>query len=129
MFRKINATVLIVQDLDKCTRFYRDTLGLEVSFTDENSIGFRMQDHDFLLLKYTVAVDEISLQAVTAQTGGTRVMLCAHVPDARAAHAALIAKGVQFFKPPTDQPWGRCTTTFGDPEGNLWELYHELPKQ
>jgi len=54
------------------------------------------------------------------------VLLCAGVDDVDAEYAALTAKGLKFIKPPVDQPWGRRTAYFADPEGNLWELFHML---
>jgi len=128
MIRKIDAAVLFVQDLEKCTVFYRDTLGLPVSFTDANSVAFRLEDQDFVLLKLAAAVDMISEDAVPLQHGaGHRALLCVGVEDVNATYQALTAKGVQFIKPPKDQTWGRCTAYLADPEGNLWEFWHALP--
>lgn len=127
MFRKISATVLIVQDLERCMQFYRDILGLEVVFSDPNSFAFRMEGQDFLLLDEAAAAQEISEAAVAVGQGaGRRVMLCVGVDDVNAAYEGLTAKGVSFIKPPIDQPWGRRTTYFADPEGNLWEMWQML---
>jgi len=46
--------------------------------------------------------------------------------DLARSHAALQAKGVAFVKPPTSQPWGLRTAHFVDPEGNLWEIAHNI---
>jgi len=128
--RKINATVLIVDDLQKCTAFYRDTLGFQVTFSDDVSIGFATADQDFLLLKRSAAANQISPEAVGLQRGvGQAMFLCAGVDNVDDDYRALMAKGIQFIKPPKDQPWGRRTTYFADPEGNLWELYHSLEGQ
>jgi lactoylglutathione lyase len=55
-----------------------------------------------------------------------RVLLAAGVEDVDAAYQMLIAKGVRFLRPPTDQPWGLRTAYFADPEGNLWEINHSI---
>jgi len=52
--------------------------------------------------------------------------LCAGVENVDAVHAALEAKGVAFIRPPINQPWGRRTAYFADPEGNLWEIFQNL---
>ena len=130
MIRSIGATVLIVDDLEKCMMFYRDTLGLQVAFSDANSYAFRMEGQDFLLLKKEAAADEISPEAIAVQGTGRRVMLCSGVEDADTTYNELTSKGVRFIKPPTSQPWGRRTATFPDPEGNIWEIYQILePEQ
>jgi uncharacterized glyoxalase superfamily protein PhnB len=48
------------------------------------------------------------------------------VPNVDEEYKKLTGKGVKFVNPPQDKPWGRRTAYFADPEGNLWELWHEL---
>ena len=130
MINNIAATVLIVQDLEKCTVFYRDTLGLPVTFSDDVSIGFRLEGQDFLLLKVSAAAQMVGEQALSLDQGaGHRVLLCAGVEDVDTTYQALMAKGLAFIKPPVSQAWGRRTAYFADPEGNLWELWHSLPSE
>ncbi len=123
MFSKISAAVLFVEDLETCMMFYRDALGLQVVFTDADSVAFRMDDHDFALLRVSAAVEMISTEAVLSEKGvGHRVLLCADSEDIDAAYKMLTSKGVIFVKPPVNQPWGYRTAYFSDPEGNLWEI-------
>jgi catechol 2,3-dioxygenase-like lactoylglutathione lyase family enzyme len=130
MIRKIDAAVLFVQDLAKCTMFYRDTLGLPVTFTDANSVAFRLEDQDFVLLKLAAAVEMIGEEALALHDKiSHRVLLCVGVDNVNITYEALTAKGLQFIKPPKNQAWGRCTAYFSDPEGNLWELWHSLPSE
>ncbi|MBN8640152.1 MAG: VOC family protein [Anaerolineae bacterium] len=127
MFKRVNATVLFVQDLDKCLRFYRDTLGFAHTFSDDVSHAFRLDDQDFVVLTVDAAAAMITPEAVgVSATGGHRVLLCAGVDDVDAVYQALTAQGIAFIKPPQDQAWGRRTAYFADPEGNLWELYQML---
>src|SRR5512147_192259 len=118
MFQQIDATVVFVQDLEACTRFYRDTLGLQPVFSDDVSIDFKLGGRDFLLLKRSAAAAMVGAEAM-GQVGGSRVLLCAGVENVDTVYKAMIAKGVTFLKPPVDQPWGRRTAYFADPEGNL----------
>jgi len=128
IFRKVNGVVLIVQDLDRCMAFYRDALGLPVTFSDPVSFAFQLEDQDFVLLTVPAAVEMMGEQAVSLnQEAGHRMFLCADVEDVDAAYKTLTAKGVAFIKPPKDQPWGLRTAYFADPEGNLWEFRHPLP--
>jgi lactoylglutathione lyase len=127
IIRKVDAVVVFVQDLDKCMKFYRDTLGFPVTFNDAVSFAFRLEDQDFVVLQISAAVEMVGEEALSLhQEAGHRVLLCAGVENVDAVYEALTAKGVAFIKPPKSQPWGRRTAYFADPEGNLWELWHSL---
>ena len=129
MINKISAAVLIVQDLEKCMLFYRDKLGLEVVFTDPVSVAFRMEGQDFALVEAAAIVEMINEEAVSLHPGaGQKVMLCADVEDADAVYQAFTSKGVEFIKPPIDQPWGWRTAYFADPEGRLWEIRQSISR-
>lgn len=54
------------------------------------------------------------------------VMLCADVEDVDTVYKTLADKGVEFIKPPIDQPWGWRTAHLADPEGNIWEFRHSI---
>ena len=125
MIRKIDAAVLFVQDLKMCMVFYRDMLGLPVTFSDDVSYAFRLEEQDFVLLERSAAIAMIGEEALSSHNeAGHRVLLCVGVDNVDTVYEALTAKGVVFIKPPVSQAWGRRTAYFADPEGNLWELWH-----
>jgi lactoylglutathione lyase len=43
-----------------------------------------------------------------------------------ACAAALAERGAAIVSPPTDQPFGRRTLFFRDPDGNVLEIYAEI---
>ena len=123
MIRRIDATVIFVRDLARCMTFYRDTLGLHVATSDANSVAFRLENQYVLLLALPAAADLIRAEVTTLSSeGGPRVLLAAGVEDVDATYQELVAKGVTFLRPPTNQPWGLRTAHFADPEGHLWEI-------
>jgi lactoylglutathione lyase len=127
MFHRVDATVLFVRDLARCLTFYRDTLGLEVQESTPDSVSFQMENVYFLLLEVSAAADLIRSEASALKIeGGPRGLLAAGVEDVDAAYEALVAKGVTFLRPPTNQPWGLRTAHFVDPEGNLWEINQSI---
>lgn len=124
MIRKIDGVVLFVQDLNACMVFYRDVLGLPITFNDEVSFAFRLEEQDFVLLERTAAVPMIGEKALAFHNQTShRVLLCVGVEDVNSTYQALTAKGLTFIQSPVDQAWGRRTAYFADPEGNLWELW------
>jgi lactoylglutathione lyase len=127
MISRIDATVVFVRDLARCMTFYRDTLGLQVATSDPNSVAFRLENQYVLLLSLPAAADLIRAEVTTLSSeGGPRVLLAAGVEDVDATYQELVAKGVTFVRPPTNQPWGLRTAHFADPEGNLWELNQSI---
>jgi lactoylglutathione lyase len=128
IIRKVNGVVLFVQDLDRCMTFYRDTLGLEIVFSDPVSFAFRMENQDFLLLEFAAAAEMVGEAALGLHQGASHeVLLCADVEDVDAAYQTLTSKGVTFIRTPKDQHWGLRTAYFADPEGHLWELRQPIP--
>ena len=123
MIRKIDATVLFVQDLDRSLAFYRDTLKLPMQGRDPNSVTFVLEGRYFLLLKVSAAADLLGVEVSALQSvGAPRVLLAAGVDDVDAAYNELMAQGVTLLRSPIDQPWGLRTAHFADPEGNIWEI-------
>ncbi len=128
MIRKVNATVLFVQDMDRMLAFYRDTLGLEVVFSDDVSFAFHMEGQDFALVEVSTGIKMLNDEVMAVHKEAShRVMLCADVEDVDAAYKTLTEKGVVFIKPPIDQHWGWRTAYFADPEGTIWELRQSIP--
>ena len=126
MFQNIMAIELLVRDLARCTAFYRDTLGLEMR-ESESTAELQMGNVYFFLLEARGAAHMVSSQALDLSIEGRpRVLLAAGVADVDAAYEELIARGVTFLRPPTDQPWGLRTAYFADPEGNLWEINQSI---
>lgn len=54
------------------------------------------------------------------QTGG-RVFLFLATDDFRRDHEEMLARGVRFVRPPSEQPYG-VVAVFEDLYGNLWDL-------
>jgi lactoylglutathione lyase len=122
MFNGIEAMVVFVRDMDKCRRFYQDTLGFQKA-SEPDAGGFFIGGQYFLLLEISAAAHMISEEPLELKAGGgPRGFLAAGVEDVDATYETLKAKGVTFLRSPADQPWGRRTAYFADPEGNVWEI-------
>lgn len=130
MLHNLSASVLIVQDLDKCREFYESKFGLEALFNDEVSSAYKMGNLDFVLLQVDAAKDMMGEEAFKFDSStGQRVLLCVGVEDVDVTYQALTAKGLAFIKAPKSQDWGRRTAYFADLEGNLWEIWHSLSEE
>ena len=114
MLREVGAILFHSQDPLKLVAFYRDVLGLEVSF---GGAEFRAGN-----LRLGVW-GQREIQGPARDPD--RVIVNFLVQDVSAVHEKLKGKGVELIKPPTDEDWGGKSVTlatFRDPDGNRLQL-------
>lgn len=121
---------LYVRDQDEALAFYVDKLGFQVH-TDVRNGGFRWltvqhpAQPSFQLGLFVPGPpmhDEAttrSAQALVAK--GAMPPLVLTVSDCRAAHARMLAAGVEFTQEPVDR-YGTVDAGFRDPSGNGWKM-------
>lgn len=127
MINKINAAVLFVKDFEACVKFYRDILKFKVKDTDAGFMSFEVAGQELALMDLPTASQMISEKEVQPTKEGVhRALMAAFTENTDKVYKALKAKGVQFIKEPTTQPWGQRTAYFKDPDGNIWEISHFL---
>jgi len=103
--------MVLVQDIDRALRFYRDLLGFTVQFEEEDWVVFE-QGVGLMLSPEPLPQDNMNLNAMS---------LSLYVDDVQAAYGELIDRGVAFLVVPTDLG-GAMVASFRDTEGNLIQL-------
>lgn len=109
-FQGVMAMVM-VQDIERALRFYRDVLGFTVQEEQEawalfnEGVGLHVSPEPLPEVSFTVNAVVITLL----------------VEDVQAAFEDLTRQGVPFFLPPT-QDGGVMVATFRDTENNLVQL-------
>ena len=103
--------MVMVQDIERSLRFYRDTLGFTVEDEQEDWVQFA-EGVSLGLAPEPLPEASVALNAV---------IVTLIVADVTASYHELIAKGVAFFLPPTADG-GLTFATFRDTEGNLLQL-------
>jgi catechol 2,3-dioxygenase-like lactoylglutathione lyase family enzyme len=116
--------LLVVADLARSVAWYRDVLGAEVigEYGGTSAVlrfvgswlllvtgGGPSSDKPALTMEPPVDPDRASAELIVA------------VPDCRAAHAELVARGAQFLADPVEYPW-EIRAFFLDPDGHLFEI-------
>lgn len=114
---KINSvtTMVLVEDMDRALRFYRDQLGFSVVFEQEDWAIFT-ENVGLMLSPEPLPQDTLNMNAVS---------LSLNVDDVHSAFHELTEKGVAFFIGPTDIG-GAIIASFRDTEGNLLQLVQKL---
>ena len=121
MINHLMQVAVVVQDLDRAVRFYRDTLGLTLLFQAPPGLAF------FDLSGVRLMLDKPSEPLPSGV--GTSILYYG-VDDIQAAHATLVGRGVPFEEAPhmianlgdRDLWMG----AFRDSEGNLLGLMSEV---
>lgn len=128
MFTKIALVSIVVADYDEAIRFYRDQVGFQLIEDTRLSEVKRWVvmapgsggGSNILLAK---AANEMQQSRVGNQTG-RRVFLFLHTSDFEEDYQRLLANGVTFVRPPSQEPYG-TVAVFEDLYGNLWDLIEE----
>ena len=120
----LDYVVLPCRDLEAARRFYRDVMGFAIAYERADWIRFQIGGTALALRPLDGAFRDRRVE-------GPAVQLAFRVDrDAvDACHEELKARGVAVLDPPRDQDWGHRTLFFADPEGNVLEVYAELPGQ
>ena len=116
--------LLVVSEIERSKRFYRDVLGAEVHREyGGDSCVLRFQGCWLLLV--TGGGPTADKPTVTFATPGdpdwVSHQLTMRVPDCRAAYQTLRARGAEFLTPPNDRG-GEIRCFFRDPDGHLLEI-------
>ncbi len=116
--------LLVVRDLAASVAWYRDVLGAElVGEYGGTSAVFRFVGCWLLLVTGggpTADKPSVTMAAPTDPAIATAELIVA-VPDCRAAHAELAARGARFLADPVEYAW-EIRAFFHDPDGHLFEI-------
>ena len=119
---EIGQISVTVRDIDRATAFYRDTLRVRFLFSAPPGMAF----FDCSGVRLMLAVPE------KPELDHPSSILYFKVPDIRASHAALAARGVRFgsephvvAKLPSHDLW---LADFRDSEGNVLALMSEVAR-
>jgi lactoylglutathione lyase len=127
---KLTHIRLLVSDVQACLSFYRDVLGFQVLWGDEDGhyVSFKTGDIVLALNSKRAMAEAIGSANKAARADGQDpIALILAVDDVDAAYQELRAKGIAFVTLPVDRPhWGIRTAHFRDPDGNLIEINESL---
>ena len=108
-FRKVGAVILLVSNMERSIRFYRDTLGIPVKTKSKDWTEFFNKD--------TVLALHPAKKKSKMKTG-SGMLVGFEVSDLDATVKVLKQKKVKFFKKPKEEPFGKHAIV-QDPDGHL----------
>jgi catechol 2,3-dioxygenase-like lactoylglutathione lyase family enzyme len=114
MFGKIGSVILLVDDMERSTQFYKDTIGLKLKVKTTDWIEFFEKGTTLALHPRRKGVDEKS-------NGHPNILVGFMVSDLDQVVKDLKAKNVKFFKEPKSEPFGKHAIIL-DPDDHLISL-------
>jgi predicted enzyme related to lactoylglutathione lyase len=129
---RIDLVTVVVDDYDEAIRFFVDAVGFTLA-EDAPAETTDGRPKRWVVVRppgdggatgtgvlLARADGDEQAAAVGRQVAG-RVGFFLQVDDVAAAHARMVAAGVEFVRPPTAQPYG-TVAVFLDVAGNRWDL-------
>jgi catechol 2,3-dioxygenase-like lactoylglutathione lyase family enzyme len=112
------AAAIPVSDIARAVSFYTGILGMSVTFTNGDPLGFAILERD---------AAELHLTLVKGHKGGSHNAAHLMVADAVSLHDHLVANGVRIIKGLRDADYGLRGFVFADPDGNRLDVGQRLP--
>ena len=116
--------VLQCRDIEAARKFYRDVMGLPIAYERADWIQFQIGATGLVLQPLNGGLRDRRTEQPRVQLG-----FRFRYDEINACYSELKARGVEVLEPPSDQGWGHRTLFFADPEGNLLEVYADLPSE
>ena len=117
---------LLVSDMPKMIRFYRDVLGFEIKEAEDTKNIYLMKDGTLFLLygrNDFEAMTNHRYEYIKGLNGHFEIALYVDTFDeVDAAFRHAVNHGGVPVMEPTTEPWGQRTCYIADPEGNLIEI-------
>jgi lactoylglutathione lyase len=108
-FDRVGVVILLVSNMEKSVKFYRDTLGLPIKTKSKDWTEFFNND--------TVMALHPAKKKSNIKTG-SGMLVGFEVGDLEATVKKLKEKKVKFFKKPKEEPFGKHAIV-QDPDGHL----------
>ena len=128
---KLSCVRLMVTRFDDCFRFYRDTLGLKVTWGNlgDDYASFSLGGTTYLsIFRRELMARDVRTQGLpSSAVSQDAFAVVFQVDDLDALHDRLIGAGVEIVNPPIDYPdYGIRAMHLRDPEGGLIEINSQL---
>lgn len=120
--KTLDYTILACRDLPAMRRFYRDIMGLTITYERDDWIKFQLGE---IALALRPLGKPFFPEAETVSGSTVQLAFRVTYDQVDVCYKELVAKRVPILDPPRDQVWGHRTLYFADPEGNVLEIYAE----
>jgi catechol 2,3-dioxygenase-like lactoylglutathione lyase family enzyme len=131
MINRIALITILTDDVPRLTAFYRDVMGFTVKQDMGGYVEFHHDGVRFAICARSILHEASGHASYTEARRGQAFELafpCAEPAEVDRAYAKIVAQGATPVHAPADMLWGQRTAMFADPDGNIHELFADLPQ-
>jgi lactoylglutathione lyase len=131
MINHIALITILTDDVPRLATFYRDVLGFAVKTDMGGYVEFHHDGVRFALCARSILRDASGHESYTEAHHGQAFELafpCPEPAEVDRMYAEIVRQGAAPVHAPADMPWGQRTAMFADPDGNIHELFADLPQ-
>ena len=128
---RIGSVTVLADDALRLVRFYCETLGFSVKGAHNDWVELENDGVRFAVRSRTIMESATGHPSYTEAKCGQMFTLAFPLrthQEVDEAYADVVAKGAIPVQSPRTMPWGQRAAFFADPEGNIHELFADLPR-
>jgi catechol 2,3-dioxygenase-like lactoylglutathione lyase family enzyme len=122
---KLSHITLVTHQFERMIDFYRGVFEIEPERTGDNYARFSLQTGAIALWRQS----EARALGELGSSENRSLLIEIEVPDVECWYEELDAKGMPWVQRLTLQPWGQQVCYFRDPDGNLLNLFSNVPAE
>ena len=123
---RLDGIGIMVADMGKMIRFYRDVLGFEIKEAEDTDIVYMVKDGTLFMFygrRDFEAMTDRSYEYARGVNGHSEIALYVDTYDeVDEQYRKVMENGATSLLAPTTEPWGQRTCFIADPEGNILEI-------
>ena len=131
MPNSIALITILTDDVSRLAAFYREALGFAIKQDMGGFVEFESDGVRFAICARSILHQASGDASYTDTRRGHAFELafpCDSPAEVARAYVDILTKGATPVHAPGDMPWGQRTAMFADPDGNIHELFADLPQ-
>ena len=128
---QIALITILTDHVPRLVNFYQNMLGFDIKADSGEYVEFESPGVRFAICARSILYGVTQHPSYQESHVGQAFELAFPLETPQAVddtYRELILKGATPVQTPADMPWGQHTAIFADPDGNIHELFCDLPK-
>jgi lactoylglutathione lyase len=129
---QIALITILTDDVPRLKAFYQDVLGFAIKLDMDPYVEFEIPGVHFAICARSVLFSVSQHPSYQQAHSGQAFELAFELESTAAVdqtYMELVLGGATPVQTPLDMPWGQHTAMFADPDGNIHELFCDIPKE